>query len=35
MILAGWNMSLSPGNEQTLYWGSVGVTTPGTRNYPA
>lgn len=22
----------SPGNEQTLYWGSGGVTTPGTRN---
>jgi peptide/nickel transport system substrate-binding protein len=26
-------MSLSPGNEQTLYWGSAGVTEPGTRNY--
>lgn len=24
--------SLSPGNEQTLYWGRAGVTTPGTRN---
>lgn len=24
--------SLSPGNEQTLYWGRSGVTTPGTRN---
>ena len=34
MILAGWNMSLSPGNEQMLYWGSAGVTEPGTRNYP-
>ncbi len=33
MILAGWNMSLSPGNEQTLYWGAAGVETPGTRNY--
>ncbi len=26
-------LSLSPGNEQTLYWGSKGVTEPGTRNY--
>ena len=34
MILAAWAMSLSPGNEQTLYWGSQGVTAPGTRNYP-
>jgi len=33
MIVNLWNMSLSPGNEQTLYWGSDGVTTPGTRNY--
>lgn len=33
MIVNLWNMSLSPGNEQTLYWGSGGVTTPGTRNY--
>ncbi len=28
------SLSLSPGNEQTLYWGSAGVTTPGTRNWP-
>tara|TARA_R110002072_G_scaffold300166_1_gene477055 strand:+ start:509 stop:2347 length:1839 start_codon:yes stop_codon:yes gene_type:complete len=27
-------MSLSPGNEQTLYWGANGVDTPGTRNLP-
>jgi peptide/nickel transport system substrate-binding protein len=27
-------MSLSPGNEQTLYWGADGVDTPGTRNWP-
>jgi peptide/nickel transport system substrate-binding protein len=33
MIINPWNMSLSPGNEQTLYWGSAGVTEPGTRNY--
>jgi len=25
--------SLSPGNEQWLYWGRDGVTTPGSRNY--
>jgi len=24
--------SLSPGNEQRLYWGSAGVETPGSRN---
>jgi peptide/nickel transport system substrate-binding protein len=27
------NLSLSPGNEQRLYWGKNGVTAPGTRNY--
>jgi peptide/nickel transport system substrate-binding protein len=26
-------LSLSPGNEQTLYWGAAGVTEPGTRNW--
>ncbi len=26
-------LSLSPGNEQLLYWGADGVTLPGTRNY--
>jgi peptide/nickel transport system substrate-binding protein len=26
-------LSLSPGNEQRLYWGSEGVDTPGTRNW--
>ncbi len=26
-------LSLSPGNEQRLYWGSKGVSTPGTRNW--
>lgn len=26
-------MSLSPGNEQYLYWGSRGVTEPGTGNW--
>ena len=33
MIINTWNMSLSPGNEQMLYWGSAGVSEPGTRNY--
>ena len=33
MVVNMWNMSLSPGNEQTLYWGRDGVETPGTRNY--
>ena len=26
-------LSLSPGNEQMLYWGSEGVTQPGSRNW--
>ncbi|MCR9086547.1 MAG: extracellular solute-binding protein [Rhodobacteraceae bacterium] len=26
-------LSLSPGNEQYLYWGSRGVTEPGSRNW--
>ena len=26
-------LSLSPGNEQRLYWGSEGVDTPGSRNW--
>jgi peptide/nickel transport system substrate-binding protein len=26
-------LSLSPGNEQTLYWGSAGVDDPGSRNW--
>lgn len=33
MIFNAWSLSLSPGNEQTLYWGADGVTTEGTRNY--
>jgi peptide/nickel transport system substrate-binding protein len=33
MIVNTWNMSLSPGNEQMLYWGRDGVAEPGTRNY--
>ena len=27
------SVSLSPGNEQMLYWGAAGVTEPGTRNW--
>ncbi len=33
VIINRWGLSLSPGNEQMLYWGSKGVTEPGTRNY--
>ena len=34
MIPASWFNSLSPGNEQKLYFGSDGKTKEGTRNYP-
>ena len=34
MIQATWFNSLSPGNEQVLYFGSPGREAPGTRNYP-
>ena len=27
------SLSLSPGNEQMLYWGAAGVTEPSTRNW--
>ena len=27
------SLSLSPGNEQTLYWGHEGIEKPGTRNW--
>jgi peptide/nickel transport system substrate-binding protein len=33
MVYYRRGMSLSPGNEQKLYWGSAGVEKPGTRNY--
>jgi peptide/nickel transport system substrate-binding protein len=33
MIVNRWAMSLSPGTEQRLYFGSAGRETPGTRNY--
>lgn len=32
MIYYAWGLSLSPGNEQFRYWGSDGVTEPGSRN---
>ncbi len=34
MIPATWFNSLSPGNEQVLYFGSDGRSVQGTRNYP-
>ncbi len=34
MIPVTWYNSLSPGNEQTLYFGSFGRAQEGTRNYP-
>ena len=33
MIPFYWFASLSPGNEQTFYWGSYGRKQEGTRNY--
>ena len=33
MVYYRRGLSLSPGNEQMLYWGSEGVTKPGTRNH--
>ncbi|MEM9060599.1 MAG: extracellular solute-binding protein [Pseudomonadota bacterium] len=33
MIVNRWAMSLSPGTEQRLYFGSNGRVDPGTRNY--
>ena len=33
MIQNRWDQSLSPGNEQSFYWGSEAADLPGTRNY--
>jgi peptide/nickel transport system substrate-binding protein len=33
MIPNRWDQSLSPGNEQSFYWGADAADTPGTRNY--
>lgn len=33
MMLVRWVNSLSPGNEQAVYWGSAAAAQPGSRNY--
>lgn len=33
MIQNRWDQSLSPGNEQSFYWGSEAANHPGSRNY--
>src|SRR5207248_6507715 len=33
MIQNRWDQSLSPGNEQSFYWGSEAAELQGTRNY--
>jgi peptide/nickel transport system substrate-binding protein len=33
MLQNRWDQSLSPGNEQSFYWGSQVADIPGTRNY--
>jgi peptide/nickel transport system substrate-binding protein len=33
MIQNRWDQSLSPGNEQAIYWGSQAADITGTRNY--
>jgi peptide/nickel transport system substrate-binding protein len=33
MLQNRWDQSLSPGNEQSFYWGSEAANIPGTRNY--
>ena len=33
MIQYRWEQSLSPGNEQSFYWGSAAADEPGSRNY--
>ena len=32
IVIAGWDESLTPGNEQRNYWGSRAAHTPGSRN---
>ncbi len=34
MVLFKWHSSLSPGNEQSFYWGSKFSDIKGSRNYP-
>lgn len=33
MMLVRWVNSLSPGNEQAIYWGAAAADQPGSRNY--
>ena len=33
MIQYRWEQSLSPGNEQSFYWGSAAADQQGSRNY--
>lgn len=33
MIVNNWGVTLSPGNEQRLYWGSAQAAEEGSRNY--
>src|SRR6202012_1521807 len=33
MIEYRWEQSLSPGNEQSFYWGAAAASQDGTRNY--
>jgi peptide/nickel transport system substrate-binding protein len=33
MISYRWDQSLSPGNEQSFYWGSAAANEQGSRNY--
>jgi microcin C transport system substrate-binding protein len=33
VVLHRWINSLSPGNEQKIFWGSAAADTPGSRNY--
>ena len=33
MVPYRWDQSLSPGNEQSFYWGSAAADVDGTRNY--
>ena len=33
MIQYRWEQSLSPGNEQSIYWGSAAADEQGSRNY--
>lgn len=33
MIVASWGQSLSPGNEQAMFWSSEAADQPGSRNF--